>query len=419
MKRPRHSIPSRLSPAILAVMALLALPPARAENWPQWRGPRGDGTSLETGVPTSWAVDRNIVWKTEIPGEGRASASVWGNRVFTVTAVDDGHERLILCLDAADGHELWRRTAIKTAEPEHIHQENSHATGTPATDGERVATTFSSDGRATVQCWDMDGNELWRVAPLEFKVQHGYGHSVVIDGDLVYLNCNQYAEPALLALDKRTGETKWRFDYPQKSGSYVTPLFVEYDGRRQMVVAGANFTRSFDPASGEQLWFAMGPAAYCVASLAYGDGIVLAHGGYPQRDSLAIRVDGTGDVTANKLWTAKKGASYVPSPIYANGHFFNVDDNGIGFCWDAATGETKWQERMGGNYRTSLLLIEGLLHTTNTDGRTTVFRATPEKLDVVATSELPGLCYATPAVSGGRLFQRSGGVLYCIGKQGE
>ena len=154
-------------------LLLLMFASVQAANWPQWRGPNGDGISLETNVPVRWSASENVVWKTPIPGEGHSSPTVWGASVFLTTAMLNSQERLLLRLDARTGNILWQRTVL-TAAPEYINHENSLASSTPVTDGERVFTSFQNSNRVDLQCYDFDGKRLWSVQPLEFKGEHGY-----------------------------------------------------------------------------------------------------------------------------------------------------------------------------------------------------------------------------------------------------
>jgi outer membrane protein assembly factor BamB len=415
MTTPIHR---HLFTATLAVLALFAAS-SRAENWPQFRGPRGDGVSSEQGVPVRWSATENVVWKTPLPGEGHSSPIVWGGSVFLTSAEKDSGKRLLLRLDAKSGEVLWQRTVV-TAPGEHMHRENSSASSTPVTDGTHVWTSFQAGDRVDLRCFDFTGKEIWSLQPLAFEGEHGYSYSPVLHGDLLIFDCRQEGEAALLALEKRTGKLRWRAEPGNKRISHIAPYFIGEGARRQMIVCGSDEIRSYHPDTGTPIWWCKGPSDVAVAGLTHGDGLVFATAGYPARTRMAVRYDGRGDVTDTHVaWSFRKQVTYVPSPVFHAGHLFTVDDAGMLFCFDAKTGEAKWEQRLGGRTRSSLVLAEGRLYSTNEKGVTTVFEADPAAFRPVATNNLGEFCYTTPAISGGRLFLRTGSNLYCIGGGGD
>src|SRR6185503_8548359 len=216
---------------LLLFCATLSL---RAENWPQWRGPRLDGTSTEKAVPTTWSASENVVWKTPLPGTGHASPIVWGDRVFAVAADENTNERLLLCLDRNDGRLLWRSIVI-TAPPEKIHRLNSHASSTPATDGERVFTAFLDNDQVVVAAHDFAGKPAWLKRPGHFSSMHGFCSSPVVHRDKVIVNCDHDGDGYIVALDSADGRELWRIDRPNKTRSYCVPIIREAAGRTQMV----------------------------------------------------------------------------------------------------------------------------------------------------------------------------------------
>jgi outer membrane protein assembly factor BamB len=388
---------------------------AQAENWPQWRGPNGDGISSEKNVPIEWSATKNVVWKSALPGEGHSSPVVWNDSVFITTALKDTGERLLLRLDAGSGKVLWRRTVL-TAEVEPMHRENSLASSTPVTDGTHVYTSFQDGRRVDLQCYDFAGQRVWSIQPLSFEGQHGYSYTPLLYQDLLIFDFSQNDEPAVLALDKKTGRTRWRFDRSGKEISHVTPLLVNDRGTSQVIVCGSDEVRGFNPDTGEALWWSRGPTEVCVAGLAYGDGIVFATGGYPRRTRMAVKASGRGDVTGSQvLWSLSREVSYVPSPVFHRGRLYSLVDDGLVYCFDARSGKAVWEQRLGGRFRSSLVLADGNLYATNDKGLTTVFRASPERFESVAVNDLKEFCYATLAITDGRIFIRTGGSLFCIG----
>jgi outer membrane protein assembly factor BamB len=386
---------------------------AGAEDWPQWRGPRADGTSLATSVPTSWGRDRGLCWSVDLPGEGHSSPIVSGTSVFVTAALGSGHERALLRLDAATGRLLWARTVARSRDLESRHSENSHVSSTPATDGRAVYTSNYESGRAHLAAVDYEGRILWSATPVAYRAMHGYHHNpLLLDGQLV-LSFDQLAEAAVIALDAGTGRPRWRVPLPNDDCSNVAPFPARAEGRTLVVTVGNDVTRAIDPRDGRVIWKAAGPTRYCVAGVAYGSGLVFVNGGYPDRRSLAFRLDGaTGQAPA---WESRRGTTYVPSPVYHGGHFFAVNDGGLATAWDARTGTVKWQQRLGGRHRASLVLAQGLLYATDDDGVTTVFQASPARYQEVARNDVGELVYATPAISDRRIFIRTKGRLHAVG----
>jgi outer membrane protein assembly factor BamB len=413
-KTPRFT--GRESSLAAALLLLVTLRSAPAANWPQWRGPNGDGISPETNVPVKWSATENVVWRTPVPGEGHSSPVVWQDSAFLTAAVSNSLERLLLRFDTRTGKILWQRSVV-TAAVEAMHRENSPASSTPVTDGELVFTSFQSGKRADLQAYDFAGRQVWSVQPLEFNGEHGYSYTPLLYRDLLIFDCRQEGEAALLALDKRTGKVRWRVEPAKRRISHITPLLINDGGRAQVIVSGSDETRSVNPDTGTTWWWCRGPSDVAVAGLSYGDGVVFATAGYPNRTRMGVRVDGSGDVTGSHVaWKSLRQVTYVPSPVYYNGHFYSVLDDGMLCCFKAQTGDTVWEQRLEGRYRSSLVLAGGNVYATNDKGVTTVFRATPKGFESVSVNDLGEFCYTTPAIAEGRIYLRTGKHLYCLAK---
>lgn len=399
----------------LPFVLLLATLPLHAENWPAWRGPRLDGTSLEKDVPTKWSATENILWKTELPGSGHASPIVWGDRVFTVAAPADTEDRLLLCLDRQNGAILWQATVLK-APRERVHRLNGHASSTPATDGERVFTAFLDGDQAVVAAHDFAGKEKWLKHVGPFASKHGFCSSPILFQDKVIVNCDHDGDGYIVALARTDGRELWRIARPNKTRSYCAPLIREAAGRTQMVLSGTKCVTSYDPNDGKLIWQIDGPTEQFVASLVFNEraNLFFLTAGYPEYHLLAIRPDGVGNVTNSHVaWRTRKGAAYVPSPISAGDYFLMTSESGTGECFEAATGEVMWEERFGEQHA-SLVSANGLVYFLNDTGVTHVVRP-GEKFDLVARNELGERTFASPAVSEGRLFIRGERHLFCIG----
>lgn len=398
----------------LVLGLLAAAGSVRAENWPGWRGPRGDGSSAESQVPIRWSATQNIAWKTEIPGTGHASPIVWGDRVFLVTALVEEEVRLLLCLDRNTGEETWRRTILH-APLEGKHRLNSYASSTPATDGQSVYVSFLDRDQMLVAAYDFDGNRQWLVRPGGFSSVHGYCSSPVVFGDKLLVNGDHDGDSYLVALNRNTGETVWKVPRKNRTRSYSTPLVREIEGRQQMLISGNRCVASYDPDTGSRLWIIDGPTEQFVASIVFGHGLVYMTAGYPDLHIMAIRPDGRGNVTkTHVVWHHTRGASYVPSPVLVGDYFLLVSDGGIASCFEAKTGERLWQKRIGLRFSASAVTAGGLAYFLSDDGAMTVLRP-GVKFDRVAVNELGENSYASPAVSGGQLFLRAEKHLFCIG----
>jgi outer membrane protein assembly factor BamB len=411
--------------ALFALTLLAPAVPLRAEEWPVWRGPRRDGTSLESGIPLEWSTTENVRWKVPIPGKGHSSPVVWVERVFVTTCVEESGERVLLCLDARDGSERWRRTVL-TAKLERKHSLNSFASSTPATDGRHVWVTFLDDPNMVVVCYDTDGNETWRCSPGKLVSHHGFCTSPVLHRGLVILNGDQDGTAYLVALEKATGREVWRTDRPNRTRSYCTPLLVDLPskpGVTQLVLGGSRCVASYDADTGKQLWILDGPTEQFVASLVRGDDLLFLTTGFPEFHLMGIRPDGSGNITGSHhvAWHIPhaanrngKYASYVPSPLAHEGHFYVISDLGWLGCVEARTGRRLWNERLGRHFSASPVLLEGHLLLPDDDGTTWVVKASPQ-FELVRKNVLGEECYASPAVARGRLFLRTLHHLWCVG----
>jgi outer membrane protein assembly factor BamB len=414
----------RLPLTALLLLSLATLASSRAgagapaEDWPGWRGPRGDGTSLETNLPTAWSDEENVAWKVAVPGTGHSSPVVLGDRIFLTSALEDNQARVLLCLDRRNGRTLWQ-TDVLSAPLEGKHELNSYASATPATDGKHVYVSFLEQPNIRLVCFDLDGNEVWRKSPGPFSSIHGFCSSPVLYKELVILNCDQDADAWIVAYDKASGEERWRTDRPNKTRSYCTPLIIEAAGRTQMVLSGSKSVASYDPDTGGQHWVIDGPTEQFVAGLAYARGVLFMTGGFPELHVLGIDPSGTGNVTGSHIkWRDHRGVSYVPSPVAHDRWFFIVADNGIASCFDAETGKVAWKERLGRRHSASAVSAGGHVYFLDDDGETHVVKAGPE-FELVSNNPLGEPAFASPAVSRGQIFIRTKGHLWCIGRPSD
>lgn len=418
-----------------AALALIATT-ARAENWPTWRGPRLDGTSADNGFPTKIGSE-TILWRAELPGLGHASPIVWGDKVFTVSSIEESEERVLLCLDRNTGKMLWKSIVLKSP-LEGKHRLNSHASSTPATDGERVFTAFlddtpteatmkanagkvigkgeSSKGTVVVSAYDFTGKRLWEVRPGLFSSKHGFCSSPILFKDKVIVNCDHDGDGYIVALARDDGRELWRIERPNKTRSYCAPLIREMAGKTQMVLSGTKCVTSYDPNDGKLIWMIDGPTEQFVASLVYNEktGLLFMTGGFPEHHNLAIKPDGIGNVTDTHIaWRTNKGVAYVPSPISEREYYLVVSDSGIAHCFEAKSGRIVWEERMK-EHHASLVSAEGNVYFINDFGTLRV--VTPgETYQLVSESEMGEKVFASPALSEGQIFVRGEKTLFCLG----
>lgn len=403
---------------------LLAAAPCPAENWPGWRGPRGDGTSLETQVPVHWSADEHVAWRVTVPGEGHSSPVVWGDRVF-LTACDTGRlQRLLLCHEAGTGRLVWQRDVLE-APLEIKHRLNSYASSTPATDGRLVFVAFwetagdvvparnvtapkdASVGRMVVAAYDFEGVQKWIVRPGEFTSCHGFCSCPVVHGSLVIVNGDHDGDGYLVALDRDTGRTVWKTARDHNTRSYVTPIIRTFGGRTQMILSGSRHVAGYDPGTGREFWRVRGPTEQFVASMVDDGRLVFLTGGYPDKVIMAIDPNGSGDVTDTHVaWRSARNCAYVPAPIVVAGKFMLASDDGVASCYDATTGERLWNARLGGHYSGSPVAAGGLVYFTDDDGVTKVVRPGAE-FDVVAENRLDEAISSSPAISAGSIFFRT------------
>jgi len=423
----------KLLEPILSLAILCAAGWAVAEeNWPCWRGPRGDGSSLADSLPTDWdgARGKNVRFKTPLSGNGYSSPIVWGDWLFFTACDLETQQRNLLCFDAHTGKPLWQRTVI-TAPLEKKHKLNSFSSGTPATDGEFVYVTFlqadygrdelpgkswkeATPGKMVVAAYDFNGDQKWLVRPGPFSSVHGYCSCPVLYQNLVIVNGDHDGDSYIVALERETGKTVWKTPRENRTRSYCTPIIRDIGGRTQMILTGDMCLASYDPATGKRLWKMDGPTEQFVASPVYNGAQLFISAGFPEYHILALQPNEQGRIsTGDILWRTTKGCAYVPSPIVLGPYFLVTSDTGIASCFDAKSGERHWMKRMGRHFSASPVSAGGLIYFTDDDGKTTIVRP-GETYDVVAENELGELCFASPAVAHGRVYFRGEEHLICI-----
>jgi outer membrane protein assembly factor BamB len=382
------------------------------DDWPWWRGPTRDGIARGQLPPTTWSQTENILWSVEIPGRAHASPIVVGDRIFVANADEGSEVQSLLCYDRATGDKQWEKEVHQGGFPR-IHSKNSHASATPACDGEAVFTAFIREDGLWVSALDFEGKILWQEKAGPFLSRHGFGASPVIYKSLVIVAGDHRATGYLTALDRKTGKIVWRKNRGD-GDTYATPTLGKIASRPQLVLTGHNRVTSYDPASGELLWERKGPADTTANTVAFNDTHVFASGGYPTNGILCIRGDGEGNLDDSYLTWENGNRVYVPSMVARDGVLFTVEDTGIARFYDSKTGKQLWTKRLRGEFSASPVLIGDRLYVPNEEGTTYVIAAAAP-FKVLARNDLGDRCFATPVICGGKIYQRTGNHLYCIG----
>ena len=390
-----------------------------ADNWPEWRGPKGTGVCSEKNLPTVWSTNQNISWKTALPEPGNSTPVIWRNRVFVTQAIEN--RRTLMCFDRTNGKLLWQ-SGVTAAEKEPTHETNPYCSGSPSTDGQRVIVSFGSAG---LFCYDFEGKELWHRDLGKQSHMWGVSSSPVIHGDLCILNFGPGDRTFLIALNKKTGETIWQHDEPggkadKYIGSWATPLVIK-QGREELIAPLPERVAAFDPKTGHELWTCRGLNPLCYTSPLYADGIIVVMGGF-NGSALAVKPGGSGDVTeTHRLWQIPKTKQRIGSGVISDGHIYILNDPGVAECFELKTGKLVWEERLKGpgaraDNWSSLVLAENNLYAVNQSGDGFVFKASPQ-FQVVSTNSLGELTRASVAVSDGELFIRTYKTLWCVSEK--
>jgi len=402
-------------------------PSANSPDWSRFRGPDGLGVAAATETPLQWSRETGLAWAAPLPGPGASSPVTWKDRIYLtcysgyfVPGEDEGTQanlrRHLLAFDRATGKPLWNQAVpAKLPEEEKI-RDHGFAASTPAVDADFVYVFF---GKTGVLAFDHAGREVWR-ADVGDRT-HGWGSaaSPVLYGDLLIVNASVESE-SLIALDRRTGAERWRVEGIKES--WNTPVVARSrEGREELIVAIQGKILGLDPATGESLWSCQTDITwYMVPSCVVEDGVVYCLGGRSGVAGLAVRLGGTGDVTAtHRLWTSQKGTN-VSSPIVHDGHLYWVNDQReIAYCAKAETGEVVYEQRLNraGQFYGSSLLANGRLYYLSRTGRMFVVAAQPE-FELLATNDLDDrtLFNGSPVPDGNRLLFRSDKFLYCVGE---
>jgi outer membrane protein assembly factor BamB len=428
---------------LFTILCLALLPQAGSasnEEWFNWRGPLANGQAPDAKPPLTWDEQSNIKWKTAIPGRGHSTPIVCRGRSYLLTAIDTGraagadelpksdsrfdkrttapktfHQFVLVCVDLDSGKILWQRIAAEQVPHEGKHDTNTFASGSPATDGTHLYASFGSRG---VHCYDLDGKPIWKrdFGPLHTRLGWGEAVTPVVADGIVVVNCDHEGQSFIVALDAKTGATKWQKDRGEKS-SWATPLIVKHRGRTQVIINATQRVRAYDLSTGEVIWECGGQTVNAIPTpIVHGDHVICMSG-YRGSYACAIPLDSQGDVTDKVLWKHDRGTPYVPSPLLLGDRVYFTQQNTPALtCLDARSGKVIIdRERLPGlnSIYASPLAALGRIYICGRNGTTLVLQA-GDKVEILATNKLDDAIDASPVAVGKKLLIRGHTHLYCV-----
>jgi outer membrane protein assembly factor BamB len=392
-----------------------------ATPWPAFRGPTGDGVSQEPNVPLEWSESQGIAWKTAIPGKAWSSPVIWSDLVWLTNATEDGRRLSAVAVAIDGGRIVHDITVFDIATPQFCHPFNSHASSTPVIEGDRLYVHYGSAGTA---CLDTaSGRVLWTRQDLPCDHFRGPGSSPILHGDLLIVAFDGFDLQYVVALDKRTGGTVWRRDRDISYGTldgdakkaYPTGTVITSGGREQVVLPSAGATIAYEPKTGNELWRVNHGGMNASARPLFAHGLVYLNTAAGGMRLLAVRPDGSGDVTGSHIaWKSAQGGGSRSSQLLLDDRLFLVGDAGTATVLDALTGKAVWQKRLAGEFSASPILADGRIYASNQNGETFVLSA-EDPHAVLATNQLDAGCMASPAVFAGAIYLRTKTHLYRIG----
>jgi outer membrane protein assembly factor BamB len=429
---------------ILTLLVLIAVSPVIADQWPEFRGPGGMGHSTATGLPTEWSEQKNIVWKTEIPGTGWSSPVVWDDQIWITTstvenvsedvqaAAADGKpfpvaaaknlKMYAVCVHKDTGELLHKILLLKEPQPDAIHTMNSFASPTPVIRAGRVFCHFGNNGTA---CIDTElGEVVWSHRDLPLNHSTGAGSSPLLWNNLLIVHCDGIDVQYIAALDTETGETVWKTDRsgelnatPEFKKAFSTPVMLTLEGHETLISSASDYVYAYDPTTGEELWnVPYGMLGFSTTPRpVVGNGFIYVCTGFMKSRLLALKYDPQQRAKAPTIaWDFDKQVPTITSPIVVNDTIYFVSESGgVLTALDAITGEKRWQERLGGNYAASPLFADGHVYFFSRDGIATVLKPSGP-FEIVSENELDGSFMASPAVTDNALILRTDKAVYRV-----
>lgn len=392
-------------------------------DWAWWRGPNRNGVAAAGQTPPAqWDDEKNVLWKTAVPGRGHGSPVVVGDRIFLATADEVQEIQSVLCYDRNTGQQQWK-TDIHQGGFESVGRQgnvrSTKASSTVACDGHRVFITFINDNAVYLTALDLDGKQLWQQKVSDYVMHQGYGASPAVYGPLVIAAVDHHGGGALSAYNRVTGDQVWTRKRPENP-NYTSPIILNIAGKDQLILTGCDLVTSIDPLTGAVNWEVEGATTECVTSTVTDGQVVVTSGGYPSKHISVVRGDGSGDL----VWRNETQV-YVPSMLVAREHLYAVTDAGEVFCYELSTGNVVWEDRLRAKFAASPILLGDHIYATGDNGTTYIFKASPEAFELVGENTVTAdEVQATPAICGNRIYMRVAQgrnderqeMLYCIGE---
>lgn len=398
-----------------ATLGLFALP-CMGQQWTRFRGPNGSGISNATTVPATW-TNKDYNWRVELPGVGHSSPVLWGDRIFLMSATNDGRQRMVLCLSAVDGRLLWSRSYGASTHKKHSF--NSFASPTPTVDAQRVYTLWADPTAYVVTALDHDGKEIWRRDFGPFHGNHGVGTSPILYEDMLVVGKDEDENSSLFAVDRRTGEDRWAVRRESARVAYSTPCLLELDGAAPQLIfcSLAYGMSSIDAKTGHRNWDIPVFDKRTVSSPVVSGNLILGSCGSGGGGNFVVAVKAANPMSAampEEIYRVKKSAPYVPTTLVYNDMAFLWSDGGVVTCINVADGNVQWRKRIGGKFFGSPVCVNRRLYCVSEKGDVVVLAAarTFNKLGRVSLGEE---CRSTPAVAGGVMYLRTVSHLYSLG----
>jgi outer membrane protein assembly factor BamB len=407
--------------SVAVLLFLSSLLQSTAQEWTRFRGPNGSGISSAKTIPSKW-TDADFNWKAALPGAGHSSPVVWGDRIFVTAGDDQAKQVWLFCVHTSDGHVLWQKAFPLT--PYHKNSYNTFASASPAVDAARVYACWSSPASYTLVALTHEGKKVWEKDLGPFASQHGGGASPIVYQDKVVLANEQDGASFLIALDAATGKTRWQTPRNTNETAYATPCIYEpKDDPATLIFASqAHGLSAIAPDSGKVVWEL--PDLFdkrVVSSPVLAGGLIIGTCGSGGGGNYLVAVS-PGDAAKDKkpvvAYTIRRSAPYVPTSVCVGDRLFLWSDGGMVSCVQPASGEVKWQERVGGNYFSSPICVDGRLFGISTKGEVVVLEAS-DRFQVLGRNQLSETTHSTPAVAGGRMYIHTAKHLISVGGRKE
>lgn len=397
---------TRLSYYPIAVVCsfTLLMHAANADDWSQWRGPSGQAVAAEGNrVPTEFSPKKNVLWSAQIPGAGHCSPTVVGDLVVVTTADPSNQKQAVLGFNRASGESAFITIVSEGGFPE-THAKNTHASSTVCSDGELFFATFHHHDKVEAVAVDKAGKIVWRTDVGAFRPKqyvYGYAASPTLHNGKLFISADCDTSAWLVALNPADGQQIWTTDRPQML-NWSSPIVANVAGKDQLLLSGCERIASYNPEDGKLLWEAACLTMATCGTVVWDDDTVYASGGYPKRETVAVKADGSGTI----VWT-NRVKCYEQSMVIHNGYLYAFDDNGVVYCWKAKTGQEQWKHRLRGPVSASLVCVDGNIVACNERGTVWVFKASPDGFQQVAQNQMGTSLFASPTIVDNVIYIRS------------